>query len=128
MQTKGAMPIIYGMHRETKTELALAPLMAISMFTQGHGSEELAYTLISSIFIGHELVTDEAEQQTMRRGKEAMKRVLTRGSYGKWGFSGDDLKDITTATTLSDQLQSVATRRQIRKALQVVLTNNKEAS
>jgi hypothetical protein len=118
---RGLLPITYGMDQKTKIELALASLMAISMFTQGHGSEDLAYTIINSILIGYELAIDEGEHQTMNRGQDAMKRVLTRGSYGKWGFSGDDLKDVTAAAMLSDQLQAIATRREMREALKAVL-------
>ena len=115
------MPIIYGMEEEIKAELAIAPLMAINMFISGQGNEDLAYTIINSILIGHELVNDDAEIQIIWRGSDAMKRVLARGEDGKWGFSGDDLKNVKEAIALSDELQALATRRQMRKAVNGVL-------
>ena len=121
------MPIIYGLAPEVKTELAIEPLITISIFTSGHGNEELAYTLIGSILIGYELAKNDTDRQTLLRGSDAMRRVLTRGSYGKWGFSGDDLKDVTAAVTLSDEFQAVATRREMRKALQAVWAHHTEA-
>lgn len=117
------MPIVYGMRQEIKTELAIAPLMAIPLFTSGHGNEDLAYTIINTILVGYRLVKNKDDRQIIVSGSDAMRRVITRGSHGKWGFSGDDLKDITAAVTLSDQLQAVATRRQMRAAVQAVLAN-----
>jgi hypothetical protein len=127
MSSRRGMPIIFGMRQEIKTELAIAPLMAISMFTSGQGSEELAYTIINSILIGYELAKDDLDRQIFIHGSDAMKRVLYRGSHGKWGFSGDDLKDITAATAISDQLQAAATRREMREAVQTVLATYTEA-
>jgi hypothetical protein len=115
------MPIVFGMEQEIKTELAIEPLIAINMFTSGQGSEDLAYTIINSILVGHELVNNDDERNVIVMGSDAMKRVLARGEGGKWGFSGDDLKDITLAITLSDSLQSSSTRRQMRKAVNCVL-------
>lgn len=117
------MPIIYGMGSEVKSELAIAPLMSINMFMSGHGSEEHAYTIINAILTGYELVENADDFRTMIGGSDAIRRVIERGAEGKWGFSGDDLRDITAAVTLSDQMQAVATRRQLRGAVQAVLAN-----
>lgn len=117
------MPIVYGIDNETKTELAVAPLISINMFTSGNGSEEHAYTIINTILIGYHLARDEAELQLFVMGSDAMKHVLSRGTEGKWGFSGDDLKDITAAATLSDELQALATRRELRGAVQSVFAS-----
>jgi len=117
------MPIIYGMDKEVKAELAIAPLMSINMFLSGQGSEEHAYTVINTILTGYELVDNTDDFRTMTRGIDAMRRVIARGAEGKWGFSGDDLKEITAAVTLSDEMQAVATRRQMRAAVQAVLAN-----
>jgi hypothetical protein len=115
------MPIIYGMQEEIKAELAIAPLMAINMFMSGNGNEDLAYTIINSVLIGYWLVNNDVKKQIILKGSNAMKRVLARGEDGKWGFSGDDLKDIKEAITLSDELQALATRRQMQKAVHNVL-------
>lgn len=120
---KGKLPIVYGMSREIKDELAIAPLMAISMFTSGHGSEDLAYTIINSILLGYRLARDEADLKLFFAGSDAMKRVLARGAEGKWGFSGEDLQEIKAAVALSDELQEAATGREMREAVQAILAN-----
>jgi hypothetical protein len=121
--TAKTMPIVFGMKQDEKIELAIAPLMAINMFTSGNGNEELAYTMINSILLSYRLVNDGKEFQTLIDGADAMRRVVARGAHGKWGFSGDDLREVTAAVTLSDQLQANATRRQMRAAVLSVLEN-----
>jgi hypothetical protein len=120
---RGNLPIVYGISPEIKAELAIAPFMAISLFASGHASEELAYTIINSILIGYELAKDELDRQRLICGSEAMKSVLYRGAQGRWGFSGQELKDVTVAIALSDKLQDMATRREMRRALQAVFEN-----
>jgi hypothetical protein len=120
------MPIVYGIDSEIRTEMAVAPLIAINMFTSGHGSEEHAYTIINSILLGCNLaykLEKSEEIQILYAGSDAMRRVLDRGAEGKWGFSGDDLKDITAAVALSDELQAGATRRELREAVEAVFAS-----
>src|SRR4051812_30861824 len=91
---RARMPIIFGMPTETRTELAIEPLVTLNMFTNGYGNEALAYTLINTILTGFELLKDKKDCQVIINGSRAMKRVLVRGEDNKWGFSGDDLKDV----------------------------------
>lgn len=125
--TETALPMVFGLPKEAKTDLQLLPHMVLEAFRCGCGSEEGAHTLAAAVNLGSVLARTESSevQAEFALALDAMHRVMERGKAGKWGVSGDDLRLIGQALTLSGDMQSQRTKREVCDA---ICTTYKEAA
>lgn len=114
-----SMPVVFGLRDEAKTDLQLLPLMVLDAFRCGCGSEEGAHTLAAAVNLGAVLARKESAevQAEFDLALDAMHNVMERGKGGKWGLSGDELRLIGQALTLSGDMQGQRTKREVRDAI-----------
>jgi hypothetical protein len=106
------------------TNLQLPPHTVLDAFRRGVGDEPGWHTLACALNLGAVLARQQpAEAQAvMSRALEAIVEVRARAAAsGRWGVSGDEFRAIGEALTLSNEIQDISTRREIRDALNVVL-------
>lgn len=119
----GSLPIVFSVAADTKRQLHITPHMCVEAFRLGNGDRDKAFTLVNAIDLGAVLVqkyVEDEPKKVMQAGLSAVQSVINRGQGGKWGCTGDELTAITAAVALSDQLQQMSTRREVRDALMVV--------
>ena len=118
-----AIPISIGLSAEMQTNLKLPPHMILDAFTHGRGDESGAHTLIAAVNLGAVLSRTQSTdaQAVMESGLVAVQSVKDRGERGgKWGVTGDEYKAIAAALVLSDDMQMISTRRDLREAVRAV--------
>lgn len=117
-----AIPIVFGLAKEKKTDLRLPYHLSLEALRSGHGCDDDAHTIVSALLIGRELskLYQAEAQQTVLRGIEAITAVKHRGDNGAWGVSGDQFRAISEALVLVDEMQDASTRREVRSAIQKV--------
>ena len=114
----GMMPIVWGVAKETCDELALQPHLSLVSLQFGHGCEEHAWVVANSLKVGAKLVTMDEHKRVVAAGLIAITNLIERGKQaGRWVCTGDELKVLKMALTVSDQMQKVSTRRERRDAL-----------
>jgi hypothetical protein len=96
--------------------------MELMKLREGLGDEQSWHTLVCRLNIG--IVSawqNEIDSTEINRGLDAMINVRERHkNSGRWGLSGDDLRDIGDALVLTDSIQLSLTRRQLNKAIDYV--------
>lgn len=117
-----AIPIVFGLAADKKTDLRLPYHLSLEALRNGCGTDDDAHTIVSSLLICRELAKlFQAEaQQTIHRSIEAITAVKHRGDNGKWGVSGDQFRAISEALVLVDEMQDASTRREVREAIKTV--------
>lgn len=117
-----AIPIIFGLASEKKTDLRLPYHLSLEALRTGNGTADDAHTIFSSLLIGRELARlyQSETQQTVMSGIDAIAAVKERGDQGKWGVSGEQFKAISEALVLVDEMQDASTRREVRDAIKTV--------
>lgn len=118
-----ALPIVFGLASEKKTDLRLPYHLSLEALRNGCGTDDDAHTIVSALLIGRELArlfSDEAQKVVMA-GIGAITGVKHRGDEcGKWGVSGEQFKAISSALVLVDEMQDASTRREVREAIKTV--------
>lgn len=116
------LPLVFALPSEAKTNLKLPPHMALDALRIGQGDETAANTLAAAVNLGAVLSRRECQeaQDVMNAGLRAVASVLERGKSGKWGVTGDELRAIGEALSLSDDMQDQRTRAEMQAAIQTV--------
>lgn len=116
------LPMTIRHNSESDTGMQLIPHMELMKLREGLGDEQSWHTLVCRLNIG--IVSawqNEIDSTEINRGLDAMINVRERHkNSGRWGLSGDDLRDIGDALVLTDSIQLSLTRRQLNKAIDYV--------
>lgn len=113
------LPINFGLSSDMKRDLALTPWLVLDAFKRGDGYEEGAHTLAAAVNLVAVMARrfDASVIASADRALAALHNVMERGKGGKWGMSGQEMKDVGVALDLGDEMRSVSTRRDVRDAL-----------
>jgi len=114
-----AIPIVFGLASEKKTDLRLPYHLSLEALRTGHGTADDAHTILSSLLVARELAA-KFNGADLNDALEAIAAVKERGDAGRWGVSGDQFKAISAALVLFDEMQDASTRREVRGAIQKV--------
>jgi hypothetical protein len=119
-----ALPMSFALPASSRVDLQLPPHMILDAFRTGTGDEPGWHTLAAALNIGAVLSRSQPEevQSAISQALDAIVEVKQRGDEtGRWGLSGDQYRIIGAALTLSNEIQDVSTRREIRDAIDIVL-------
>lgn len=116
------IPICFAIPKSQMIDLELMPWACIAAFVAGEAVAANAYTLANVANMAALLALKHSPdaQSCAKAGQDAMTSVMERGASGKWGFSGSEYQAIKDAVTLYDQMQGMATRRELRDVLLVL--------
>jgi len=120
----GYLPMTFSLPKAAMTNLQLPPHTVLDAFRRGAGDEPGWHTLACAVNIGAVLARTQPNeaQAVMSAALDAIREVQRRGvESGRWGVSGDEFRAIGEALTLSNEIQDISTRREIRDAINVVL-------
>lgn len=113
------VPIMFALREEQKIDLRLPPQIVLDAFKRGQGDACGANTLAACVNLGAVLSRSQSRevQEVIEAGMDAVSSILKRGSEGKWGLTGDELKAISEALNLTEEMQDASTRREVRDAI-----------
>ena len=116
------LPMTIRHSAEADTELQLAPHAELMKLREGYGDEGSWHTLVCRLNVGLTVAwQNNLDNNVMRKGLDAMINVKERhNKSGKWGVSGDDLREVGDALVATDNLQLSLTRKQLNKAIEYV--------
>ena len=116
------LPMTIRHSAEADTELQLAPHAELMKLREGYGDEGSWHTLVCRLNVGLTVAwQNNLDNNVMRKGLDAMINVRERhNKSGKWGVSGDDLREVGDALVATDNLQLSLTRKQLNKAIEYV--------
>ena len=114
-----AIPIVFGLQSDKKTDLRLPYHLSLEALRTGHGTSDDAHTIFSALLVARELA-HKFNGADLNDALDAIAAVKERGDAGKWGVSGDQFKAISAALVLFDEMQDASTRREVREAIQKV--------
>jgi hypothetical protein len=116
------LPMTIRHSAEADTELQLAPHAELMKLREGYGDEGSWHTLVCRLNVGLTVAwQNNLDNNVMRKGLDAMINVRERhNKSGKWGLSGDDLREVGDALIATDNLQLSLTRKQLNKAIEYV--------
>lgn len=121
------LPKVYRFNREAEINLQLIPHQELESLRTGNGSEQSFHTLAARLNVGlvcfQRYWKDDLENiKSMDDALNALVAVRNRFERtGKWGVSGDELKNIGTGLNLTDEAQLNLTRRDFGAAMEYVL-------
>jgi hypothetical protein len=118
------LPLTIRHNAESETALQLAPHSELMKLREGYGDEGSWNTIVARLNIGVVAANADGrpeEAKQIRKGLDAMLKVQARfDKSGKWGLSGNDLRDIGDGLVLTDNLQLSLTRKQFAQAIDYV--------
>ena len=116
------LPMTIRHSAEADTELQLAPHAELMKLREGYGDEGSWHTLVCRLNVGLTVAwQNNLDNNVMRKGLDAMINVRERhNKSGKWGLSGNDLREVGDALIATDSLQLSLTRKQLNKAIEYV--------
>jgi hypothetical protein len=116
------LPMTIRHSAEADTALQLAPHAELMKLREGFGDEGSWHTLVCRLNVGLTVAwQNNLDNNVMRKGLDAMINVRERhNKSGKWGLSGDDLREVGDALVATDNLQLSLTRKQLNKAIEYV--------
>jgi hypothetical protein len=116
------LPMTIRHSAEADTELQLAPHAELMKLREGYGDEGSWHTLVCRLNVGLTVAwQNNLDNNVMRKGLDAMINVRERhNKFGKWGLSGNDLREVGDALIATDNLQLSLTRKQLNKAIEYV--------
>lgn len=116
------LPMTFRHSAESDTGMQIVPHMELMKMREGCGDEGGWHTLVCRLNIGVIAAwQNEIANNDIKRGLDAMINVKKRyEKSGKWGLSGDDLRDVGDALVITDNLQLSLTRKQLNKAIDYV--------
>lgn len=121
------LPKVYRFNKEAETNLQLIPHQELEALRTGNGSEQSFHTLAARLNVGlvcfQQYWKDDMDNiLLMDSALNSLVSVRERFQRtGKWGVSGDELKNIGTGLNLTDEAQLNLTRRDFGAALEYVL-------
>jgi hypothetical protein len=113
-------PILFRNTPDEEFNLKLIPHGQLQAMAEGRGDEETFLTVTFRVLVGAALTefADEVGMQTMQSEVfiPALDSLISVGEryqrLGKFGVNGDELTQLKQALNLTDDLQTVSTRRQ----------------
>lgn len=116
------LPLTIRHNAEADTEMQLAPHTELMKLRQGYGDEGSWHTIVCRLNIGVIAGLQNAvDNADIRTALEAMISIRKRHEKsGKWGLSGDELRDIGEGLVQTDNLQLKLTRKQLNTAIELV--------
>jgi hypothetical protein len=118
------LPLTIRHNAEAETALQLGPHSELMKLREGYGDEGSWNTIVARLNIG--LVAANADgkpeqAKQIRIGLDAMLKVQERfDKSGKYGLSGQELRNIGDGLVLTDNLQLSLTRKQFAQAIDYV--------
>jgi hypothetical protein len=104
---------------QQELSLQILPHAHLMALVEGRGEENEFLTVVFRVTAGSMLTVHADDEGRLILDvifRNAINGLISVGDrykkHGKFGFSGDDLKDIKEALCMSDELQKVCTRRQ----------------
>ena len=101
--------------------MQLIPHLEFAKLKAMEADESTWHTLAARLNVGQLLAHrhfNEAEKIICRNALDAMVSIRDRHSkVGKWGGTGDELRDIGKALNLTDEMQKASTRRELRDTI-----------
>ena len=119
---KLTIPIVFRQSSEAEIALQLVPHTELLKMREGIGDEESWNTLTCRLNIGVTAARQNGKDYAaIDRGLDAMIRVWRRfEDTGRFGLSGDDLRDIGDGLVATDEIQLAVTRRKFNEAVEYV--------
>lgn len=116
------IPVIFGITQDASRDLQLVPHAELLKLRNGLADEPTWHTLVCRLNVGmtiaHQGKQNDEVKKTMAESLQAMRDVWVRHEKtSKWGASGEELKAIGDGLVLTDDLQNVSTRRELREAV-----------
>lgn len=113
------LPALFRRSQQAELSLKLIPHAHLLSLTDGRGDEDSFLTIVFRVIVGTTLVcyVDDAGREELEKiFKPAINSLISIGDraskLGKFGCAGDELLSIKEALNLTDDLQTVSTRRQ----------------
>ena len=119
---KLTIPIVFRQSAEVDTELQLVPHAELLKMRSGVGDEGSWNMITCRLNIGITACKQNGKEcSVIDRGLDAMINVWRRyENTGKFGLSGEDLRDIGDGLVATDEIQLAVTRRKFNDAVQYV--------
>lgn len=118
------IPVIFRFGAEHERDLQLIPHTELLKLRQGLGDSETWHTLTARLNLGMVLATATHPQEAtdaMESALNAMRSIARRhDKVKKYGATGEELQAIGAGLDLTDEMQKIATRRELRDALGIV--------
>lgn len=118
------LPVTIRHTAEGDTDLQLIPRLDLEALREGRADESSWHTITARLNLGMVLASShhpQAAVDVMRASLDAMRAISTRHARtGKWGAAGDELRAISQGLDVTDDMQMIATRRELREALRTV--------
>lgn len=118
------LPLTIRHNAEGDTDLQLIPRLDLEALREGRADESQWHGLTARLNLGMVLANSHHPQaaiDVMRSSLDAMRAISTRHARtGKWGAAGDELRAIGQGLDVTDDMQMIATRRELREALRTV--------
>ncbi len=102
----------------------LQPHLCVEALHSDSGRPEHAWTVANCLNIAAMLSKDQSDElrSAIKTGLETIRRLMARcESSGEWACSQDEFGALKEAVTLSDELQEISTRREMRDAIRNVM-------
>jgi len=118
-----ALPINYRFSKDIEIKLSLIPHECLRNFKEGRQEESDWHVLAARINIGskltvHHFSDNEEAIAAMNLALESLQGVWARyRRLGKIGMTGEEYNHIATALNLTDEMQTLCTRRELDAAL-----------
>jgi hypothetical protein len=121
-----ATPIMVAASQDCNRVLKLIPHQELDLIRRGIGNRESIDVLASRIswasVLADQVEFSEDPAPVICAGLDALRSVKARSvDTGRFGATGDELKALGAALTLTDDMHDATTRRQHRDALRVML-------
>lgn len=122
------LPVVYRFSPDAERDLQLAPHAALTNFKQGTVDDQDWHTIASRLNLGstiaHQVFEGVEARLAMNDAVEALRSVWVRHEKtGKWGTTGEEYNTIAQGLSLTDEMQSKCTRREMRVAIEHVIEN-----
>lgn len=124
------LPIVFAVAPELKRRLDTGAHSSLDALRLGAGVADDAHTVMHAALLALELrrhmKPDQTTDDVIADGLAAIRRVYARHEKtGKWGFTGDEFASLKEVLTLSDAMQGLCSRREMRDAAAAVAIKTK---
>lgn len=126
-----ALPMVFRHSGESDTMLKMIPHTELDKLRDGTADEytpnTLAFRLNFGYVLSNEVFDNPEARAVMERGLAAIRAVKERHArLGRWGCSGEEFRALGEALNITDEMQSVSTRREQAEAQRILLAVNED--
>lgn len=118
---KGSLPLTIRFDEKAERDLQILPQASLTKYTAGEAEETDWHCLVQRLNCGQVMAHwyyNEGIRATCREALDAMVAVRERYIKRKtWGMTGDELRIVGFALTLTDDMQKTSTRRELSKVV-----------